>query len=238
MYPKGLTQTQLNDLLWFDADEVLSWFGLSKKEANNKYDESLEESTVSKSDFINAYIDAYGGTKKDAEKKWESESDSYKKELVKGFKGNAKKSFLVDSLREDFSDNSNEFIDFISQYIQNNESDLNVEVEWADKYGTRVVLTPDYDDVYQAITFNSDGSVDVEEGDMGGVNNEEVFNSYQEFIDYFKATLGDNFNESLNEDSVATNNYSDNATIYLLLKYFNSKQPHNLDWTLADHSIV
>ena len=27
-YPDGMTETELNDLLWFEADEVYSWLGL------------------------------------------------------------------------------------------------------------------------------------------------------------------------------------------------------------------
>ena len=37
-YPEGMTETELNDLLWFDGDEVLSWLGLGEEEV----DEELE----------------------------------------------------------------------------------------------------------------------------------------------------------------------------------------------------
>lgn len=43
-YPDGMTETELNDLLWFDADEVYSWLGLrTESEIQGEIDEAEEE---------------------------------------------------------------------------------------------------------------------------------------------------------------------------------------------------
>lgn len=39
MYPEGITKTELNDLLWFDADEVLRAMGLSDEDADDDDDD-------------------------------------------------------------------------------------------------------------------------------------------------------------------------------------------------------
>ena len=47
MYPDGLTATELNDLLWFDADWVLSMVGIEEEPEGDDEDadsEDLEES--------------------------------------------------------------------------------------------------------------------------------------------------------------------------------------------------
>lgn len=38
LYPDGLTDTELNDLLWFDSESVFEWLGMSQDE-----DETEEE---------------------------------------------------------------------------------------------------------------------------------------------------------------------------------------------------
>lgn len=46
MYPDGIGETELNDLLWFDADEVLSAMGLSdEEEEDEEEDEDGDEDT-------------------------------------------------------------------------------------------------------------------------------------------------------------------------------------------------
>ena len=43
-YPDGMTETELNDLLWFEADEVYSWLGLrTESEIQGEIDEAEEE---------------------------------------------------------------------------------------------------------------------------------------------------------------------------------------------------
>lgn len=32
MYPDGMTETELNDLLWFDADTIFEWLGIEEDE--------------------------------------------------------------------------------------------------------------------------------------------------------------------------------------------------------------
>jgi len=42
-YPDGITATQINDILWFDGDQVLSYLGLGDAEDEDEIDESLKE---------------------------------------------------------------------------------------------------------------------------------------------------------------------------------------------------
>lgn len=32
LYPDGMTETQLNDLMWFDFDDIKSWLGIDDEE--------------------------------------------------------------------------------------------------------------------------------------------------------------------------------------------------------------
>ena len=70
---------------------------------NEWFDESLKES-VNKKEVIDAIMAMYGSSKKEAEKQFKEMSDKRKELLVKGFKDNAKKSFLTDSLKEAHAD--------------------------------------------------------------------------------------------------------------------------------------
>ena len=63
----------------------------------NKFNEGLEES-VNQNDLMNAVQDAYGYNKKEAKKYIDSIDDKTKAELIKGFKDNAKRNFLTDSI--------------------------------------------------------------------------------------------------------------------------------------------
>lgn len=56
-YPDGVTATQINDILWFDSEDVLSYLGLGDVEEDEDFDEALNENTF-KQDF-NSY-NAYG----------------------------------------------------------------------------------------------------------------------------------------------------------------------------------
>lgn len=43
-YPNGMTETELNDLLWFDPDEIYSWLGLrTESEIYEQINEAEEE---------------------------------------------------------------------------------------------------------------------------------------------------------------------------------------------------
>ena len=43
IFPDGMTETQLNDLLWFDADAVFEWLGISDEDEDEEEDEEEEE---------------------------------------------------------------------------------------------------------------------------------------------------------------------------------------------------
>ena len=46
LYPDGIDETDLNDLLWFDADTVYEWLGIDDKEEDDDEDEDDEEEGV------------------------------------------------------------------------------------------------------------------------------------------------------------------------------------------------
>ena len=39
MYPDGIDETELNDLLWFDAETVYEWFGIGDEDEEEEKDE-------------------------------------------------------------------------------------------------------------------------------------------------------------------------------------------------------
>lgn len=45
MYPDGLTDTELNDLLWFDSEQVFEWLGITDEEEteDDEEDDTEEE---------------------------------------------------------------------------------------------------------------------------------------------------------------------------------------------------
>jgi len=43
-YPDGMSETELNDLLWFESDTVYEWLGISEEEEEDQEDEEeIEE---------------------------------------------------------------------------------------------------------------------------------------------------------------------------------------------------
>lgn len=48
-YPDGIDETDLNDLLWFDADTVYEWLGIEDEEDE---DEDEEEETEPANDYV------------------------------------------------------------------------------------------------------------------------------------------------------------------------------------------
>ena len=57
-YPDGMTETELNDLLWFEADEVYSWLGLrTESEIQGEIDEAEEELESLQNDFKSDTVD-------------------------------------------------------------------------------------------------------------------------------------------------------------------------------------
>ena len=43
LYPDGMTETQLNDLLWFDSESVYEWLGIRSEEQIEKEIKEAEE---------------------------------------------------------------------------------------------------------------------------------------------------------------------------------------------------
>ena len=74
-------------------------FAKAKEYAQKNVDFKLGEA-YSQSDLMNAVQDAYGYSKKEAKKYIANADEKTKAELVKGYKDNAKRSFLTDSLNE------------------------------------------------------------------------------------------------------------------------------------------
>ena len=50
LYPDGMTETQLNDLLWFDSEQVYEWLGIRSEELD---DEDL--TTEERAEIIDGY---------------------------------------------------------------------------------------------------------------------------------------------------------------------------------------
>lgn len=42
LYPDGIDETQLNDLLWFDAETVYEWLGIGNEDKEDEDEESEE----------------------------------------------------------------------------------------------------------------------------------------------------------------------------------------------------
>ena len=43
LYPDGITETQLNDLLWFDSEQIYEWLGIRSEEQIKKEIKEAEE---------------------------------------------------------------------------------------------------------------------------------------------------------------------------------------------------
>ena len=43
LYPNGMTETQLNDLLWFDSEQVYEWLGIRSEEQIRKEIKEAED---------------------------------------------------------------------------------------------------------------------------------------------------------------------------------------------------
>lgn len=53
LYPDGIDETDLNDLLWFDADTVYEWLGIEDEEEDDDEDEDdEEEETEPTNDYV------------------------------------------------------------------------------------------------------------------------------------------------------------------------------------------
>lgn len=53
LYPDGIDETDLNDLLWFDADTVYEWLGIEdEEEEDEEDDDDEEEETEPTNDYV------------------------------------------------------------------------------------------------------------------------------------------------------------------------------------------
>ena len=55
LYPDGIDKTDLNDLLWFDADTVYEWLGIDdeeEEEEDEEDDDGEEEETEPANDYV------------------------------------------------------------------------------------------------------------------------------------------------------------------------------------------
>lgn len=53
LYPDGIDETDLNDLLWFDADTVYEWLGIDdEEEEDEEDDDNEEEETEPTNDYV------------------------------------------------------------------------------------------------------------------------------------------------------------------------------------------
>lgn len=43
LYPDGIDETELNDLLWFDSETVYEWLGIGDEEENEENEEDENE---------------------------------------------------------------------------------------------------------------------------------------------------------------------------------------------------
>ena len=43
LYPDGMTETQLNDLLWFDSEQIYEWLGIRSEEQIKKEIKEAED---------------------------------------------------------------------------------------------------------------------------------------------------------------------------------------------------
>ena len=43
MYPDGIDETELNDLLWFDAETVYEWLGIGDEDENENEEEEEDK---------------------------------------------------------------------------------------------------------------------------------------------------------------------------------------------------
>ena len=56
LYPDGIDETDLNDLLWFDADTVYEWLGIEDEDADDDDDEDEEDNEEEETEPANDYV--------------------------------------------------------------------------------------------------------------------------------------------------------------------------------------
>ena len=56
LYPDGIDETDLNDLLWFDADTVYEWLGIDDEEEEEEDEEDEEDNEAEETEPANDYV--------------------------------------------------------------------------------------------------------------------------------------------------------------------------------------
>ena len=56
LYPDGIDETDLNDLLWFDADTVYEWLGIDDEEEDEDEDDEDEDDEEEETEPTNDYV--------------------------------------------------------------------------------------------------------------------------------------------------------------------------------------
>ena len=56
LYPDGIDETDLNDLLWFDADTVYEWLGIEDEDDEDADDEDGEDNEEEETEPANDYV--------------------------------------------------------------------------------------------------------------------------------------------------------------------------------------
>lgn len=56
LYPDGIDETDLNDLLWFDADTVYEWLGIEDEEEEEEEDEDADDEDEEEAEPANDYV--------------------------------------------------------------------------------------------------------------------------------------------------------------------------------------
>lgn len=114
IFEEPVDLTYLNDWLAYDSENVFEVIGMP-----NPYDESLKESSsYSKSELLSAVKDMYHMSTAEAMNWIKSADEQSKQEIVRGFKKNAKDSFLMDSVEDEEVDTEDVVL------IMENDGDL------------------------------------------------------------------------------------------------------------------
>ena len=84
LYPDGMTETELNDLLWFEPETVYEWLGIRSEEQTKKEIEEAEaelEDKISDSEF-DLDDDLTEEERKDIIESYQPEIDEIKKRIA------------------------------------------------------------------------------------------------------------------------------------------------------------
>ena len=57
LYPDGMTETELNDLLWFDSERVYEWLGIRSEEQSRKEIKEAEDELADMQSYLEDELD-------------------------------------------------------------------------------------------------------------------------------------------------------------------------------------